>query len=147
MTVSRDMPDQLLTIALSRFTLRLSTARASMEMALSSSVLFTPLNVRTEMGKAPWIRTIAASEIMSTRRKDTFRFPFAAFLPVLVPALVPAPTPETMFLRSLCTSCYSVPSAAAWSCWQKEAYHCSNAASPTYGSSASVRDWPAAIAV
>ena len=98
-TVSREMPAQLLTMALSRFTLRLSTARASMEMALSSSVPFTPLKASTEMGKAPWIKTITASETMRARRKDIFRFPFVA--------------PASVRLRSLCTSCYSVPSAAA----------------------------------
>lgn len=103
-----------------------------MEMALPSSVPFTPLSASTDMGKAPWIKTITASEAMRTRRKDIFRFPFAA--------------PASVRLRSLCTSCYSVPSAAAWSRWQKEAYHCSNAASSTYGSSASARDWPAAMA-
>ena len=41
------------------------------------------------MGKAPWIKTIAASETMRTRRRDIFRFPFAA--------------PASVRLRSLCT--------------------------------------------
>ena len=104
-----------------------------MEMALPSSEPFRPLTASTEMGKAPWIRTITASETISARKREILRFPFAALLPVS--ALAPVP----MFFRSFRTSCYSTPLAAAWSCWQKEAYHCSNAASPRYGSSASAR--------